>query len=264
MPSKYWIKLYHEVLHDPKMGRLPDRLWRRTIELFLMAGERDQGGWLPDVADMAWTFRMEPAELEADLEALQNGPSIVTKDEGGWFVTKFARRQAPVSAVERKRRQRERDKKQKYYGHDSQDKPVTQAVTIRDTDTDTDTEEDKNVASGAVAPTTFQDWANILQESKNRQSVLLSMFKELYPGRDSPSYSYIGKVARNVGGAGRLADLLWQNSTRPPTGNVLAYVQQVAKGGKKRGAGSDGDQVNIQGHTPTAATADEFYGDDDG
>ena len=27
--GSYWIKLYHEVLNDPKMGRLPDRLWRR-------------------------------------------------------------------------------------------------------------------------------------------------------------------------------------------------------------------------------------------
>jgi len=29
MGSPYWIKLYHEILNDPKMGRLPDRLWRR-------------------------------------------------------------------------------------------------------------------------------------------------------------------------------------------------------------------------------------------
>ena len=35
MSSFYWIKLYHEVLDDPKMALLPDRLWRRTIELFI-------------------------------------------------------------------------------------------------------------------------------------------------------------------------------------------------------------------------------------
>ena len=39
MPSKYWIKLYHEVLDDPKMARLPDRLYRRCIEVFLLAGK---------------------------------------------------------------------------------------------------------------------------------------------------------------------------------------------------------------------------------
>ena len=25
MASRYWIKLYHEILDDPKMGRLTDR-----------------------------------------------------------------------------------------------------------------------------------------------------------------------------------------------------------------------------------------------
>lgn len=53
MAAKYWIKLYHEILHDPKMGRLPDNLWRRCIELFLLAGElgaevdEDDKGHLP-------------------------------------------------------------------------------------------------------------------------------------------------------------------------------------------------------------------------
>jgi hypothetical protein len=61
------------------------------------------------------------------------------------------------------------------------------------------------------------------------------MITALYPGRDPPDFGYIAKVARSVGGAGRLADLLWQHSTRPPTGDVLAYVQKVAKGGKRRG-----------------------------
>jgi len=51
----------------------------------------------------------------------------------------------------------------------------------------------------------------------------------LYPNRDPPAYGYLGKVAKKVGGAGRLADLLWQHSTRPPTGDLLAYILAVAK-----------------------------------
>lgn len=47
MASKYWIKLYHEILDDHKMGRLPDRLWRRVIELILLAGEQDDEGLHP-------------------------------------------------------------------------------------------------------------------------------------------------------------------------------------------------------------------------
>jgi len=40
MTGNYWIKLYIEILHDAKMGAMSDRLWRRTIEMFLLAGEK--------------------------------------------------------------------------------------------------------------------------------------------------------------------------------------------------------------------------------
>jgi len=26
--ADYWIKLYHEIIDDPKMATMPDRLWR--------------------------------------------------------------------------------------------------------------------------------------------------------------------------------------------------------------------------------------------
>ena len=39
MKTRIWIKLYLEILDDPKMDLLPDWLWRRAIELFLLAGE---------------------------------------------------------------------------------------------------------------------------------------------------------------------------------------------------------------------------------
>ena len=71
MGSKYWIKLYHEVLDDPKMGRLPDRLWRRTVELFLMAGDNDEGGYLPDTEDIAWRLRSNIEEVETELDELK-------------------------------------------------------------------------------------------------------------------------------------------------------------------------------------------------
>ncbi len=115
--------------------------------------------------------------------------------------------------------------------------------------------------AGPDGPSTFADWQILLEpKSSNRPAVLRKMHESLYPGHDPPSFGYIGKVARKVGGAGRLAELLWQHSTRPPTGDVLAYVQGVAKRGK-HGTDSDG-RISIQGHHPTAATSEEFYGPD--
>lgn len=122
-------------------------------------------------------------------------------------------------------------------------------------------EQDESLEQEPPDPTTFQEWESRIRDSKNRPAELRAMFAILYPNRDPPDFGYIGKAARSVGGAGRLADLLWQHSTRPPTGDVLAYLMSVAKGGNHRGARQGTDSIDIQGHKPVAATAEEFYGE---
>jgi len=96
MASKYWIKLYHEILHDPKMGKLPDGVWRRAIEMFLLAGELDDDGQLPPIADMAWTLRLDEGVLRKDLDALVEA-EIVIETDGHWVVTNYTKRQSPSS-----------------------------------------------------------------------------------------------------------------------------------------------------------------------
>jgi len=96
--------------------------------------------------------------------------------------------------------------------------------------TEVNLQQKRSETEGADAPpTTFPGWQEAIKEGKNRPATLRWMCEVLYPGLDPPDYSYIGKVARKVGGAGRLADLLWQHSTHPPTGDLLAYIQGVAK-----------------------------------
>ena len=97
---------------------------------------------------------------------------------------------------------------------------------------DLPTSEGENPEGGSLpTPSTFQEWHQAVKDSRNRPATLRWMIEVLYPGLDPPDYGYIGKIAKQVGGAGRLADLLWQHSTRPPTGDVLAYLLKVAKGG---------------------------------
>jgi len=110
MKSKYWIKLYHECLDDPKMGRLSDRLYRRTIEMFLLAGDYDQAGFLPPLDDIAWRLHLEPEQLETDLIELQR-IGILDVIDGRWYVAKFAERQAADTDTERWRRWKERQAK---------------------------------------------------------------------------------------------------------------------------------------------------------
>ncbi len=40
MKIRIWVKLYIEALDDAKMGRLPDHIWRRAVELFLLVWRR--------------------------------------------------------------------------------------------------------------------------------------------------------------------------------------------------------------------------------
>jgi hypothetical protein len=103
--SKFWIKLYHEILDDPKMGSLEDRLWRRVVELFLLAGDFDEEGRLPALEWMAWRLRRTSEELESDLVEIAKA-GIVENRGGFWWVSNFAERQAAESSAERAKRWR--------------------------------------------------------------------------------------------------------------------------------------------------------------
>lgn len=144
MTSYSWIKLYHEVLHDPKMGRLTDNLWRRTIEVFLLAGEVGNDGALPPLEDMAWTLRLSIEELEANLTALSKY-DIVAQTPYGWSVTHFSKRQAPIDVNERVSAYRDRVKKHDYYAPVTDEKQEgNEDVTNRYRDTEKSKIQNKN------------------------------------------------------------------------------------------------------------------------
>lgn len=172
--AKYWIKLYIEILDDPKMGRLPDRLYRRVIELLLLAGEIDDGGYLPDVVDMAWRLRADD-DFQNDMTAIEEtGIITFSPERQRYCVTQFAKRQAASTEAERKAYQRQRDRKQNPIVTKC-DAIVTGAGQnfVRYTDTDTDTDinyEDRGalpterVASEVHGDTdTFDDMKNAIE-----------------------------------------------------------------------------------------------------
>lgn len=134
MSSYSWIKLYHEVLHDPKMGRLTDNLWRRVIEVILLAGETGKDGLLPGLEDMAWTLRLSKEQLESDLEQLSRY-EIVSLTPQGWHVIHFSNRQAPIEAKDRVSAYRNRIQKHDYYAGETTEKQESnEPVTNRNTE----------------------------------------------------------------------------------------------------------------------------------
>lgn len=191
MASKYWIKLYHEILEDPKMGTLPDNLWRRAIELFLMAGELDEDGKLPSTADIAWKLRSDVVTIRDELSRLCVTNILTACHDDTWIVTNFARRQAAVTDKERKQRQREREKRPKYQKQAEIEQKTSQSgsnsshqsVTNRDTDTDTDTDINKTpIRPGEVGTRVLEicrlDYAYVETDEKLR-AVMVNTFKYL-------------------------------------------------------------------------------------
>jgi len=118
MASNYWIKLYHEILDDPKMGTMDDHLYRRTIEMMLLAGDAQLDGLLPNVTDMSWRLRTTPEEIVTVLEQLEK-LEIVHRAGDDWILTNFAERQAKMDAADRMRRMRDRKRKEHYYGDET-------------------------------------------------------------------------------------------------------------------------------------------------
>jgi len=137
MAYKYWIKLYHEVLDDPKMGTMTDRLWRRSIELFLLAGDFGEDGALPPLRDMAYRLRVSEEMLESDLVELAR-EGIVAQIEGQWIVEKFQERQSPMTSAEKMRRKRDEDKADKYYVPESNESSHTEQNRIDNNRVDKD------------------------------------------------------------------------------------------------------------------------------
>lgn len=114
MAGNYWIKFYVEILDDPKMATLPDRLWRRFYELCLIAGRMNELGDLPEIKQIAWILRMSEDALQADMDELAK-VDLIEKTANGWIVTNFAKRQEKMSGAERTQKFREEKRREEYY-----------------------------------------------------------------------------------------------------------------------------------------------------
>jgi hypothetical protein len=103
-----WLKVPIALLENPTYGRLADRLYRRAMELRLLAGRQNEGGLLPNVEDIAWSLHVPDAEdLETDLVVLEE-VGILERKNGRWIFAAFEHDQAPGESTERVRRFRER------------------------------------------------------------------------------------------------------------------------------------------------------------
>ena len=111
--NNYWMKLWFDILRDPKMGMLPDRLWRRVIELFLLAGQQGEDGLLPDVPTIAWQLNKSVQAINTDLQKIAEVGIIQETGDGRWIVINFKKRNEPVDPAKRIRDFRRRERYEK-------------------------------------------------------------------------------------------------------------------------------------------------------
>jgi hypothetical protein len=123
----YWLKLYTDILEDPKYFRLSDNSKLAMYEIYLVAKKIEDGeitGNLPPVEDIAFYSR-RPVEWWKQAFSELEKAEIVEIKGGTNKIRKYAERQNPVPDTERSKQYRKRK------NHDN--------ITKRDGDTETDT-----------------------------------------------------------------------------------------------------------------------------
>ena len=242
-----WVKLYTEFLDDPKVGFLDELAQLLLVKLFLLAGECDAEGYLANGEELltkehvAWRLRIPGQEFCQRWAALEDKGFVAEEDDGALLIVKFQDRQGRSQSEKREQWRNRKRKQRETVDGQPQESDECHAGITGDTNENhaprveksrEEKSREEKIPSGADAPSTtfiFPEWQEKIRQSSNRQAVVREMIEILYPGLDPPNHGYIVRVAKKVGGWGRLADLLWQHSTRPPTGDLLAYIQGVAK-----------------------------------
>jgi hypothetical protein len=97
-----------------------------------------------------------------------------------------------------------------------------------------------NIPKGAQAPdpppppSSYCGWMEHVREASNKPAALRWMVKviyDYYQEDELPTYGYIGKVTKRVGGHMRLAQMIWDTARHQPQGNLMDYIQQIQNNG---------------------------------
>jgi hypothetical protein len=107
-----WIKLYTEMLHDPKLIKLDYAAKWFFVECLLLAGRLEKNGLIGTSDDVSLAMPKGEKGEKGKLKALAR-EGLVQEKKGVWYVTNFTKRQMKPSDskeawADRKRKQREK------------------------------------------------------------------------------------------------------------------------------------------------------------
>jgi len=103
----YWLKLYTEILDDPKYYRLSDNAKLGMYELMLVAKKVGNAGDLPTLEDICFYTRRDESWWVPVIDELKRINFVTLDENGGDIIRKFEERQAAIKDDERQKKYRE-------------------------------------------------------------------------------------------------------------------------------------------------------------
>lgn len=148
--SARWFRVYDDLVNDPKVQRLPDKLFKGLINLWCIASSR--GGVLPAAEDIAFVLRQPLSSVTSMLAALA-AAGLIDDDGTGMRPHNWNGRQFK-SDVSTDRVKQHRERKRNAGSNDDE--------TLHETPPETETETEKktpSLRSGAKRATRLaEDW----------------------------------------------------------------------------------------------------------
>lgn len=100
-----WLRLYTELLNDPKAQRLPGEQFKGWINLLCLAKEND--GLIPSIEDIAFQLRITEAEAQSLVEVLARRGLLDQAEDGltphNWDTRQFISDEDPTAAIRARR-----------------------------------------------------------------------------------------------------------------------------------------------------------------
>jgi hypothetical protein len=146
--SMPWVKLYTDLLDDPKIDELPELTAYRFVKLIILAGDCDaegaliSGGTPFTTRYIARRLRLQEDDIAADMQMLCE-VGLLRLENSTYIVVNFAKRQGRSQTDKRKewreRQQRKREHDPKGSGGVTRDSRVSHAgIPLQDKEQDKD------------------------------------------------------------------------------------------------------------------------------
>lgn len=195
----YWLKLYTEILDDPKYYRLSDNGKLGMYELMIIAKKFDQDGELPDIEDICFYSRRQKEWWEPVLQELKKIQFIVYLNDCQ-IIRKFSDRQSAVPDADRQRYSRNNRHAKEFNNEETVTNASRNVMESRSRlreEKETEKEVEEEQPSSPVVPVSQDDWKSEYALNKEQYmsfekdiTVLLDNIflgvTAFYPTKDAP------------------------------------------------------------------------------